>query len=243
VTYYEDDEAYILEENNADELNAQTKYEDIKDDDEQGHNHEEDEMKDINNLSDYAAEKPNMNNQGNDEDEINENPEENQEYDDPNNAINHQDNLYIHTQSSNHQNETNNNNNLSSNLISLNYISICQGCRVNFNSHENLPLSFKCGHFFCKNCIIMNYTDPNYNVCCPVDGTCEKSIKDLKLLKNLILDISDESIDVRQSSNEKSTNKNSQQKNLESKVARDIPKQSKGNSPLKVMISIILVLL
>ncbi len=80
-------------------------------------------------------------------------------------------------------------------MISLNYISICQSCRVNFNSYENLPLSFKCGHFFCKNCIIMNYTDSSYKVTCPVDGTTEKSIQVLKILKNLILDISQDSFD------------------------------------------------
>ena len=41
----------------------------------------------------------------------------------------------------------------------------------------------------------MNYTESNYRVCCPVDGNTEDSINYMKVLKNLILDISTESTD------------------------------------------------
>ena len=66
----------------------------------------------------------------------------------------------------------------------------------------------------------MNYTDPNYMVCCPVDGTTEKSIKDLKLLKNLILDVSGESEEKMQFSAEK-TNKNVRQNIPDSKLFQE----------------------
>ena len=107
--------------------------------------------------------------------------------------INHPDNIYINTHSS--QDNQTNNNLSNNNMMSLNFISICQTCRINFNSTKYLPLSFKCGHFFCKNCIIMNYTESNYRVCCPVDGNTEDSINYMKVLKNLILDISTELTD------------------------------------------------
>jgi len=70
-------------------------------------------------------------------------------------------------------------------LITLNAIAICQCCRSNFNNEENVPYLFKCGHFFCINCI-NNYFKDESGIICPLDGLIAKSINELKLLKNLI---------------------------------------------------------
>ena len=70
-------------------------------------------------------------------------------------------------------------------LITLNAIAICQCCRSNFNKEENVPYLFKCGHFFCINCI-NNYFKDESGIICPLDGLIAKSINELKLLKNLI---------------------------------------------------------
>ena len=84
-------------------------------------------------------------------------------------------------------------------LITLNFISICQCCKNKFDSKKNLPYLLKCGHFFCINCIKQYFTDET-GVVCPTDGLIAKSIKDLKLLKNLIID------------SKKSSNNNSKKK-------------------------------
>ena len=70
-------------------------------------------------------------------------------------------------------------------LITLNAIAICQCCKSNFNNEENVPYLFKCGHFFCINCI-NNYFKDESGIICPLDGLIAKSINELKLLKNLI---------------------------------------------------------
>ena len=72
-------------------------------------------------------------------------------------------------------------------LITLNYISICQCCKNQFNSNINIPYLFKCGHFFCKKCIEEQFTDEE-GIKCPNDGLIAYSIKELKLLNNLITD-------------------------------------------------------
>ncbi len=72
-------------------------------------------------------------------------------------------------------------------LITLNYISICQCCKNPFNSTINIPYLFKCGHFFCKKCIEEQFTDEE-GIKCPNDGLVAYSIKELKLLNNLITD-------------------------------------------------------
>ncbi len=76
----------------------------------------------------------------------------------------------------------------SDNLLRLEYISVCQFCKENFNSDIYVPLLFKCGHFFCRLCIENNFTDNNGKIHCPTDGIIASSIKDLKLLGNLIMD-------------------------------------------------------
>ena len=47
----------------------------------------------------------------------------------------------------------------------------------------------KCGHFFCKVCILQKfYDEKNKTILCPEDGAVAKGLSDLKLLKNLIID-------------------------------------------------------
>ena len=72
-------------------------------------------------------------------------------------------------------------------LVTLNLISICQFCKNNFNSTVHLPYLLKCGHFFCLKCIKENFTDEE-GIKCPNDGLVALSVKELKLLNNLITD-------------------------------------------------------
>ena len=47
----------------------------------------------------------------------------------------------------------------------------------------------KCGHFFCKVCILNKFYDKeNKTISCPEDGIVAKELSDLKLLKNFIVD-------------------------------------------------------
>ena len=71
-------------------------------------------------------------------------------------------------------------------LIKFNDISQCQCCKFHFNNKENLPYLFNCGHFFCIKCINQYFKDER-GIICPSDGLVNKSIKELKLLKNLII--------------------------------------------------------
>jgi hypothetical protein len=72
-------------------------------------------------------------------------------------------------------------------LITLNYISICQCCKSPFDSVVHVPYLFRCGHFFCKQCIEENFTDDE-GIKCPNDGLVAYSLSNLKLLNNLITD-------------------------------------------------------
>ena len=72
-------------------------------------------------------------------------------------------------------------------LITLNYISICQCCKNPFDSVVHIPYLFRCGHFFCKQCIEDNFTDEE-GIKCPNDGLVAYSLSNLKLLNNLITD-------------------------------------------------------
>ena len=72
-------------------------------------------------------------------------------------------------------------------LVTLKFISICQFCKNNFNSTKHLPYLLKCGHFFCLKCIKENFTDEE-GIKCPNDGLVALSVKELKLLNNLITD-------------------------------------------------------
>jgi len=75
-----------------------------------------------------------------------------------------------------------------SHLITLNYISVCQYCKENFNAEKNIPYLLKCGHFFCKSCIVSNFTNSKNQIQCPEDGTKVDSLNSLKILHNLITD-------------------------------------------------------
>ena len=72
-------------------------------------------------------------------------------------------------------------------LVTLKFISICQFCKNAFNSNIHLPYLLKCGHFFCSKCIKENFTDEE-GIKCPNDGLVALSIKELKILNNLITD-------------------------------------------------------
>ena len=49
------------------------------------------------------------------------------------------------------------------------------------------PFLFKCGHFFCKKCILDQFIDEE-GIKCPNDGLVAKSISELKILNNFITD-------------------------------------------------------
>ena len=72
-------------------------------------------------------------------------------------------------------------------LITLNFLSVCQCCKNHFNSGNNIPYLLKCGHFFCKNCIMKQFTDDE-GIKCPSDGFVAKSLSELKILNNFIND-------------------------------------------------------
>ena len=72
-------------------------------------------------------------------------------------------------------------------LITLNFLSICQCCKSQFNSEEHIPYLFKCGHFFCKKCIDEEFTDEE-GIKCPNDGLIARYISELKILNNFIND-------------------------------------------------------
>ena len=72
-------------------------------------------------------------------------------------------------------------------LMKLQYISICQSCKEKFNPTVNIPFMLKCGHFFCRNCLLTIFTDDEGRIFCPEDaGVYAKSIEELKVLNNLI---------------------------------------------------------
>ena len=66
-------------------------------------------------------------------------------------------------------------------LMKLQYISVCQACKENFNSSVNVPYLLKCGHFFCRNCIIYGLTDEEGRINCPDDGIVANKLSELKL--------------------------------------------------------------
>ena len=72
-------------------------------------------------------------------------------------------------------------------LVTLKFISICQYCKNAFNSTMHIPYLLKCGHFFCLKCIKEHFTDEE-GIKCPNDGLVALSIKELKILNNLITD-------------------------------------------------------
>lgn len=86
-------------------------------------------------------------------------------------------------------------------LMKLQYISVCQACKENFNSSVNIPYLLKCGHFFCRNCIVYGLTDEEGRINCPDDGVVANNISELKLLSNLIFDDQQENVDEKLNNN------------------------------------------
>ena len=72
-------------------------------------------------------------------------------------------------------------------LLTLNNLSICQCCKSSFNSGDNVPYLFNCGHFLCKQCITQQFKDEE-GIKCPLDGLVANSISELKILNNFITD-------------------------------------------------------
>jgi len=71
-------------------------------------------------------------------------------------------------------------------LLTLNNLSICQLCKKMFDNKDHIPYLFKCGHFFCKNCILNELINSEKKIFCPNHGNVANSIKELKILSNFI---------------------------------------------------------
>ena len=71
-------------------------------------------------------------------------------------------------------------------FISLNSLSKCQYCNMIFNSKENIPILFKCNHFFCKKCIETYFYEEGKGIKCPIDGIIAKSFDEVIILNKLI---------------------------------------------------------
>ena len=68
---------------------------------------------------------------------------------------------------------------------SINDILKCDICKNNFDLNSHRPLIVKCGHTFCKHCILSNKREENNNSC-PIDNqlyvlSIESCINNLKL--------------------------------------------------------------
>ncbi len=132
---------------------------------------------------------------------INENEKTNDNYIIDNTKINKNLNNNIDIKNNNNEKEIDNNENQNEEndevendsndsgvpLVTLNFLSICQCCKNSFNSKENIPYLFKCGHFFCKQCIEEQFTDEE-GIKCPNDGLVGKYLSELKILNNFITD-------------------------------------------------------
>ena len=117
-----------------------------------------------------------------------EDQEENNNNENNNNNIKNENNMNNYNENEiNNNNIENESNDSELPLVTLNFLSICQCCKNSFNSNENIPYLLKCGHFFCKQCIINQFTDEE-GIKCPNDGLVNKSISDLKVLNNFITD-------------------------------------------------------
>jgi len=150
----------------------------------------------------------------------NELSQKNNEINDEDININNEKDIYNNDEENNNieigeENEQKDENELS--LITLDSISFCQCCKSQFNNLENLPYLFKCGHFFCIKCINQYFKDET-GIICPSDGLIAKSIKELKLLKNLIINNDNEECSNINISNK---NNNLDNNNEEKKIQED----------------------
>ena len=71
-------------------------------------------------------------------------------------------------------------------LLTLNNLSICQLCKNIFDNKAHIPYLLRCGHFFCKSCILNELINSEKKIFCPNHGNVASSIKELKILSNLI---------------------------------------------------------
>ena len=104
-----------------------------------------------------------------------------------NNDNPHNDKLISKNENNNEEIENEESNESNIPLVTLNFLSICQCCKDPFNSTNCIPYLFKCGHFFCKKCILEQFIDEE-GIKCPNDGLVAKSISELKILNNFITD-------------------------------------------------------
>jgi hypothetical protein len=177
VDIYDDDDAYILN----DEQNIEYQMEGVENNEEYDENNIPNQ-ENLNDLEEFEEDLGANN--------LNENNEKN------NLLTNSLEELNSHLKGKiifNQESEVNYNNQ-GSKLITLKYVSVCQCCKQNFNSHSNVPYLLKCGHFFCKVCIMKRfYDEKNKMILCPEDGAVAKSLSELKLLRNLIIESNDKS--------------------------------------------------
>ena len=194
IKVYENDEAYMFGDNNSNDNSNPN--EEILNENDLNQNNPINENNELNPIQEKISPESNQ-----------DNTIRNQQ---TNNNNNNNNNINNNINNNNNNNNMNNNNdnNIENNyegeeeedeqgneegehdgipLITLNYISICQCCKNQFNSNINIPYLFKCGHFFCKKCIEEQFTDEE-GIKCPNDGLVAYSIKELKLLNNLITD-------------------------------------------------------
>ena len=180
IKVYENDEAYMLGDNNSNDNSNPNEDEVINENDLKDNNKiKKNDNKNLNPIKEKITPEniqddtiKNQQNQNLNNNNINENYENEEEEEEQNSQ----------EQGINEEGESDN-----IPLITLNYISICQCCKNQFNSTINIPYLFKCGHFFCKKCIEEQFTDEE-GIKCPNDGLIAYSIQELKLLNNLITD-------------------------------------------------------
>lgn len=162
LNVYENDDAYLLDDNTQGVI----------------------EDKDLINQHEEVADNPNNEEYNNE----NDNYEEMGDIDGVHGDYQQQDAQYNSNQNLEINNPEDDNNERSHiNLLKLQYISVCQACKEPFNSTVNVPFMLKCGHFFCRNCILTLFSDDEGRIFCPEDqDVVSNGLNELKLLNNLI---------------------------------------------------------
>ena len=194
IKVYENDEAYMFGDNNSND--NLTPNEEILNENDLNQNNQINENNELNPIQEKISPESNQDNtirnqQTNNNNNNNNNINNNINNNNNNNNINNNNDNNIENNYEGEEEEDEQGNEEGEHdgipLITLNYISICQCCKNQFNSTINIPYLFKCGHFFCKKCIEEQFTDEE-GIKCPNDGLVAYSIKELKLLNNLITD-------------------------------------------------------
>ena len=194
IKVYENDEAYMFGDNNSNDNSNPN--EEILNENDLNQNNPINENNELNPIQEKISPESNQDNtirnqQTNNNNNNNNNINNNINNNNNNNNINNNNDNNIENNYEGEEEEDEQGNEEGEHdgipLITLNYISICQCCKNQFNSNINIPYLFKCGHFFCKKCIEEQFTDEE-GIKCPNDGLIAYSIKELKLLNNLITD-------------------------------------------------------